>query len=169
MTATTLRVLGLCPLAVMASSLATGAVLGTTTLLVWSIAVLLLSTDWFPQEPAIRHPAILLVAAALTTIIQLLCKAFLFEFYAVNGVSLTLAITLGATTSALAIASGPSLRVALMQSSRHGALMALVLLAVGGLRQLSGPGFAPAPAGAFFSLALLIAVRTAVTGRLRDR
>ena len=54
-----------------------------------------------------------------------------------------------------------------MDGLRHGGGYALLLIALGGLRQLLGAGFtlALAPAGAFFGVALLVATRNAVATR----
>ena len=160
--------LGLCPLLAVTDSLATGLGLALGTLAVVCAGNLLAAASRGQIDAGIRLPVVLLVIAATLTAVELLGKAFLFDFYLAAGALLPLTIAngviLGRSTS---VARAPPLRSALGDGLRQGIGFALLLILVGALRQFIGAGLALAlpPAGAFLALALLAAARNAVAAR----
>jgi electron transport complex protein RnfE len=156
--------LGLAPLAVAASTLGLGLTLGLTVLLIHCGLTLLVWVSGGHRAGALL-PAVLLVLAGLVTAAQLLCKAFLFDVYVTAGGFFPLLIANGALLAGTIGADRPqSAWIALGDALRAGVECALLLCALGGLRELIGTGFtlALAPAGALLVLAMLAVVRAAI-------
>ncbi len=149
-------ILGVCPVAVLADSLAAGLALGLGTLLASCAAGAVLARGW-RADPVVRLSAVLLVVAAAATVVPVLCKAFFPGFSTLGGASVVLIIANAALPATLVTAAEAPAGVALKEGMRHGAMTAVLLIVIGSLRQWSGPIVAAMPAGAFFSLAVLTA------------
>jgi electron transport complex protein RnfE len=155
------------PLAIPTTSLAIGFRLGLIALLVHCALALLVRISPRPTAEA-ELAGVLLIIAGLVTTVQLLCKAFLFDFYVRAGAFLPLIIANG---TLLACADRPDVPAPLategLRALRQGSEYVLLLCAVGGLRELVGAEFTLAlvPGGAFLVLALLAVARAAIPAR----
>jgi electron transport complex protein RnfE len=192
--ATPLALLGICPLLAAATTLVTGIGLGLATLAVaCATSLIAAATGRGPNGPR-RVPALLVAMASLAVAVERAVQALFFELHLALGLFLPL-IAINATIlcRAMQFASGSRVQASLVDALRHGGGMALMLAAVGGLRELFGQGtllagaelvfgpvaadlaihftadgglgLAAAPAGAFFTLAACIAARSAVRQR----
>lgn len=160
--------LGLCPAVAVTNSLGIGLALGLGTLLVLCGTSVLGSVLRSSIPSGMRLAIVLLVIAAVVTVAELVCKAFLFDLYLLAGIFLPLIVANGTLlTRTLTDASAPPLWDALLEGLRHGIGSALLLIVIGGLRQSLGGVFALTllPAGAFFAVALIVAARNAVVAR----
>jgi len=149
-------------------------------------------------KPEIRIPAFVLIIASVVTVIELLMHAFFYDLYRVLGIFIPLIVTNCAIIGrAEAFASKNRPLPSLMDGFATGLGFCITLVLLGSLRELTGqgtlftgaemllgdwaktltltiipkhPGFllAMLPAGAFFSLALLIATRNAWEARKAD-
>uniref|UniRef100_UPI0013C5338D electron transport complex subunit E n=1 Tax=Pseudomonas aeruginosa TaxID=287 RepID=UPI0013C5338D len=148
---------------------------------------------------AIRLPAFVMIIAVLTTCIELLMQAWTYELYQVLGIFIPLITT---NCVILGRAEAFAAKNGVLRASFDGLLMglgfALVLLVLGGLRELLGQGtlladmhllFGPAaadwkiqpfpqyqgfllailPPGAFIMLGLLIALKNRIDESLAER
>jgi len=192
------QLLGLCPLLGTSNSMVNALGLGLATLFVLacSNAAISASRRWVGE--AVRLPVFVLIIAALTTCIELLMQAWTYELYQVLGIFIPLITTncviLG---RAEAFAARNGVARAAFDGLLTGAGFALVLLAVGTLRELLGHGtllagmdllFGPAaagwklqipdyqgfllavlPPGAFLVLGLLIALKNRIDESLAER
>lgn len=189
------QLLGICPLLAITNTLVNGLSLGIATLAVLCGTNVLVSSVrlWIP--PQVRLPAFVLIIAAFVTVVELLCKAYFFDLYLALGIFLPLIITnCTILARAEAFASRQPVVASLVDGFAHGAGFAAVLIVIGGLRELLGRGtlfsgaamllggratnfkfavgsgdsgltLALIPAGAFFVLALLVALRNALVGK----
>ncbi|MDW8479381.1 MAG: electron transport complex subunit RsxE [Xanthomonadales bacterium] len=193
------QLLGLCPLLAVSGTATHALGLGLATVLVLTLTNTLVaaSRGWIPSE--LRLPAYVLLIASAVTAVELLIRAFLPELDRVLGLFLPLIITncivLG---RAEAYASRHPVGAAALDGLFMGLGFAAALLALAGLRELLahgtlfrdaaellgawaawlelGPlpgyrGFLPAmlPVGAFFLLALLLALRQTLARQGRAR
>ena len=151
-------------------------------------------------QSAVRLPAFVMIIAALTTCIELLMQAFTYELYQILGIFIPLITTncviLG---RADAFAAKHGVARAAFDGLMMGLGFALVLLALGGVRELLGSGtlfanmqllFGPGaahwqlqpfgsdyrgfllailPPGAFLVLGLLIAAKNLLDARAEER
>jgi len=150
-------------------------------------------------NPAVRLPAFVMIIAALTTCIELLMQAFAYELYQILGIFLPLITTncviLG-RAEAFACKNGllPSIYDGLIMGAGFG----VILILLGGLRELAGTGalfadmqllFGPGaadwkivivdnyqafllailPPGAFIFTGLIIAVKNIIDARIQAR
>lgn len=189
-----LALLGICPLLVAATTLVTGIGLGLATLTVACATSLIAAAAGRGANGPRRVPALLVAMASLAISVELAVQASFYELHLALGLFLPL-IAINATILCRAeqFASDSSLQASLVDALKHGGDMALMLAAVGGLRELFGQGtlldgadlvfgpvaadlaihftagggfgLAAAPAGAFFTLAACIAARSAVRRR----
>ena len=189
------QLLGLCPLLAVTTSLVNGLGLGVATLLtlVISNVVVSLIRKWIPTE--IRIPVYVLIIACAVTAIELAMNAYFFELYKILGIFIPLIVTNCTILSrAEAFASNNSVPRAFVDGLAMGIGFTLVLITLGGLRELVGHGtllgdaqlifgdagraltitvvdgyrgflLAVVPPGAFFGLGLLIAVKNVIDRR----
>jgi electron transport complex protein RnfE len=192
------QLLGLCPLLAVTNTLINGLGLGIATIFVVCTTNLLVSAtrNWTHHD--LRLPTFVLIIATFVTIVELLFKAFVFDLYLTLGIFIPLIVTncviLG---RAEAFASRRSIAAALTDGLAPGIGFALVLIVLGGTRELVGQGsllygaemlfgqsgealtiklterptgflLAILPPGAFIALALLIALRNFIAQR-RDQ
>jgi Na+-translocating ferredoxin:NAD+ oxidoreductase subunit E len=193
------QLLGICPLLAVTTTLVNGIGLGVATLFVMCATNVVISAvrRFIPQ--AVRLPAYVLIIAALVTVAELLCKAYFFELYLALGIFLPLIVTnctiLGRAES---FASKNPVGTSLLDGLGHGLGFAAVLVIIGAARELLGHGtllsgseqlfgggtgagkislsdggdalrLALLPAGAFFVLAVLVAIRNAAAGRRKQQ
>jgi electron transport complex protein RnfE len=186
------QLLGLCPLLAVTGTLINGLGLGLATLLILvasNVSVSLIR-HLIPNE--IRLPVFVLVIASFVTAVEMIIKAFYYDLYLALGIFIPLIVTnCSVIGRAEAFASKQSVDKALLDGLMMGLGFTLVLVILGGLRELLGHGtlFAQAeflfgemakgmtitliedyrgfllailPPGAFFCLALLIALKNAI-------
>ncbi|MEW5838208.1 MAG: electron transport complex subunit E [Pseudomonadota bacterium] len=189
------QVLGLCPLLAISNTTVNALGLGLATLLTLVVSNTLVSAVRHWVRPEIRLPVFVLIIASVVTAIELAMNAWLHGLYVVLGIFLPLIVT---NCIVIARAEGYAARNSLRHAAFDGLMMglgfALVLLALGMLRELLGQGtiFANAhlmfgewgrhltlhlmpenygfllailPPGAFIGLALLIALKNALDQR----
>lgn len=189
------QLLGLCPLLAVSNTLINGLGLGIATIFVVCATNVLVSVTRFWTHHDLRLPTFVLVIATFVTIVQLLFKAFVFDLHLALGIFIPLIVTncviLG---RAEAFASRQPVLAALVDGLAHGIGFALVLILLGGFREIIGQGslfagaqmlFGPGgesltirfserpnglllavlPPGAFIGLALLIALRNLMVRR----
>ena len=135
------QLLGLCPLLGVSSSVVNALGLGIATMLVVigsNVAVSLIRRQ---VTDAIRLPVFVMIIASLTTCVELLMQAYTYELYKILGIFIPLIVTnciiLG---RADAFASKNSPLPAAFDGLMMGAGFAVVLVLLGGLRELIGQG-----------------------------
>ncbi len=183
------QVLGLCPLLAVTNSFINGLGLGiaTTLVLIGSNVSISMVRNHIPKE--IRIPIFVMMIASLVTNVQLLMNAFTYELYLILGIFIPLIVTncviIGRAES---FASRNKVIPSFVDGLMQGSGFMLVLLLLGGLREVIGQGtlfngahlllgdwaknatiivmdndvdflFAILPPGAFIGLGLMIATK----------
>ena len=193
------QLLGLCPLLGVTNSLANALGLGLATMLVLlsTNTVVSLIRNFVPNE--IRIPVFVMVIASVVTVIELLMHAFMYNLYQALGIFIPLIVTNCIVIGrAEAYASKNSVLPAAFDGLMMGLGFTLVLLVLGGLREILGQGtlFAGAeqllgpwpaglkielftadsgfllailPPGAFLALGFIIAIKNLIDARLSRR
>jgi electron transport complex protein RnfE len=187
------QMLGLCPLLAVTTSVVNGLTLGLATLVVLLATNVLISLLRPALVPAVRIPLFVLIIASLVTCIDLLTSAFFFDLHEVLGLFIPLIITNCAILAqAETVASRENVRVSAVSAIATGLGFLAVLVTLGALRELLGSGtlfagfemllgpigeslrislpfdgilVAALPPGAFFGLAILLAVRNVLMDR----
>ena len=189
------QLLGLCPLLAVTGTIINGLGLGIATLLtlVLSNSIVSLVRHWLKAE--IRIPVFVLIIASIVTAIELSMNAWFHELYLVLGIFIPLIVTnCSIIARAEAFASKNNLFDSMLDGFMMGLGFTLVLVVLGGMRELLGFGtlFANAqlmfgdignsmtitfsenyrgfllavlPPGAFIGLGLLIAVKNIIDKR----
>ena len=135
------QLLGLCPLLAVTGTVINGLGLGIATLitLVLSNSVVSLIRPWLKSE--IRIPIFVLIIASIVTTIELVMNAWFHELYLILGIFIPLIVT---NCSIIARAEAFASKNNLLDSALDGFMMglgfALVLVVLGGLRELIGFG-----------------------------
>jgi len=186
------QLLGLCPLLAVTGTIINGLGLGIATLLtlVLSNSIVSLIRPWLKSE--IRIPVFVLIIASIVTAIELIMNAWFHDLYLVLGIFIPLIVT---NCSIIARAEAFASKNNLLDSALDGFMMGLgftlVLIVLGGMREVIGfgtlfanaqlmfgsvgesmtislsdsyPGFllAVLPPGAFIGLGLLIALKNII-------
>ena len=188
------QLLGLCPLLAVTTTLVNGFGLGIATLLVltFSNALVSLTRRWI--RPEIRIPIYVLIIASLVTCIELIFKAWFPTLDRSLGIFIPLIVTNCAIVArAEVFASRNPIGASIADGIGMGAGFALLLMAIGTFRELvgqasilsrldmitggepfNGISFADSglllailPPGAFFSLALAVALKNHVDRKRR--
>lgn len=193
------QLLGLCPLLAVTGTVVNSLGLGLATLMVLVCSNTAVSMIRHIVSDAVRLPVFVMIIASAVTCIELLMQAFTYELYQILGIFLPLITTncviLGrADGYASKNPIGPALYDGVMMGLGFG----LVLIALGGLRELVGTGalfanmellFGPAaagwkivlfdtsqpfllailPPGAFIFTGLLIALKNLIDRQLENR
>jgi len=154
--------IGLCPLLAVSRTFSTGLALGLASLAVLCSSNLLVSAlaPWI--APRFRLVGFLLLIAALVTAVDLLFQARWFDLYGQVGLFVPLIVTNCLILArAESFAAHHGLWPAFLDGLGYGTGFTVLLAALGALRELLAPGLlvATLPAGAFFLLAGLIALR----------
>ena len=187
--------LGLCPLLAVTSTAINGLGLGlaTTAVLVASNTTVSLIRNLV--RPEVRLPVFVLVIASFVTAVELSMQAWFYDLYKILGIFIPLIVTNCAIIGrAEAFASKNRLDRAVIDGLAMGVGFTLVLVALGGLRELLGQGtlfsqahlmfgegargfalslgedfkgalLAILPPGAFIGLGLLIALKNLIDQR----
>jgi electron transport complex protein RnfE len=181
------QLLGLCPLLAITSTLVNGLALGLATTAVLVATNMTVSIIRKALVPAARIVVFVLIIASLVTIVDLLANAYLHELHQTLGLFIPLIVTNCAILAqAEVFASRRSVGVAALGGLSTGAGFTAALIALGGLREIVGQGtlfagfdqllgasfagiqlelpfngmlIAVLPPGAFFGLAMLIALK----------
>jgi electron transport complex protein RnfE len=191
--------LGLCPLLAVTSTAINGLGLGlaTTAVLVASNGTVSLIRNLV--RPEVRLPVFVLVIASFVTAVELSMQAWFYDLYKILGIFIPLIVTNCAIIGrAEAFASKNRLDRAVIDALAMGIGFTLVLVALGGLRELLGQGtlfsqahlmfgeaargfaislgadfngalLAILPPGAFLGLGLLLALKNVIDKRLERR
>lgn len=193
------QLLGLCPLLAVTTNVVNGLGLGlaTVTVLVLSNLTVSLIRSLVPQE--VRIPVFVLVIASFVTAVELSMNAFFHDLYKILGIFIPLIVTNCVIIGrAEAFASKNRFRFALADGLAMGFGFTVVLVLLGGMRELLGQGtllaqahlmfgeaargitlhvienyrgflLAILPPGAFLGMGLLIALKNTIDGRLAAR
>lgn len=193
------QLLGLCPLLAVTGSVVNAIGLGLATTLVLVCSNTAVSMIRNVVSEAVRLPVFVMIIASAVTCIELLMQAFAYELYQILGIFLPLITTncviLG---RADAFASKNPIAPALYDGFIMGVGFTVILVLLGGLRELAGTGallanmdllFGPAavgwklvlfsdykdfllailPPGAFIFTGLIIALKNVIDGRIKTR
>lgn len=135
------QLLGLCPLLAVTGSVVNAIGMGLATIMVLTLSNLAVASIRNVVSEAVRLPAFVMIIAAAVTIIELLMQAYAYKLYQVLGIFLPLITTncviLG---RADAFASKNSLLPATVDGFMMGMGFALVLVALGAVREIIGTG-----------------------------
>lgn len=185
------QLLGLCPLLAVTTTFVNGLALGIATTGVLTVTNVTISLLRRALVPAIRIPLFVLIIASLVTSIDLLTNALLDELHVVLGLFIPLIVTNCAVLAqAETVASRRPVGHAAVAGLAAGLGFVAVLATLGALRELFGQGtlfaglpllagertagltidlpfdgmlVALLPPGAFFGMAILLALRKLVT------
>ena len=193
------QLLGLCPLLAVTNNAINGLGLGLATLLTLVASNVTVSLIRKLVRPEVRIPVFVLVIASVVTVIELAMNAWLHDLYLILGIFIPLIVTnctiIGRAES---FASRNTVDRALVDGLAMGTGFMLVLVALGGLRELVGQGtllaqahlmfgeagrqltltliddyrgflLAILPPGAFMGLGLLIAGMNVINARRERR
>lgn len=135
------QLLGLCPLLAVTGSVVNALGLGIATTLVLLCSNTAVSLIRNIVSDAVRLPAFVMIIAAAVTCIELLMQAFAYELYEILGIFLPLITT---NCVILGRADGYASRNSVLPAMADGLMMGLgfgiVLVLLGGLRELLGTG-----------------------------
>ena len=133
--------LGLCPLLAVTSTAINGLGLGLATTAVLTSSNITVSLIRNLVRPEVRLPVFVLVIASFVTAVELSMQAWFYELYKVLGIFIPLIVTNCAIIGrAEAFASKNSLDRAAVDGLAMGIGFTLVLVTLGGLRELLGQG-----------------------------
>ena len=193
------QVLGLCPLLAVTSTVVNAIGLGLATLLVLMGSNLAVSLIRHYVSESVRLPAFVMIIASFVTCAELLMQAFTYELYQILGIFIPLIVTNCAILGrADAFASKNAPLPSLLDGAMMGLGFLLVLIVLGGMRELLGQGtlfadmhlllgpaaenwtirpfeqypdmlFMVLPPGAFVGLGLLIALKNGIDQRLQEK
>lgn len=193
------QVLGLCPLLAISNTLINGLGLGLATILtlVASNGSISLLRNHIPEEA--RLPIFVLIIASIVTAIELAMNAWFHELYLILGIFIALIVTnCSIIARAEAFASRNPVLPSLVDGFMMGLGFTLVLMVLGGMRELVGQGtllseahlmfgeaarnltitviddyrgflIAILPPGAFIGLGLIIALKNAIDAHISKR
>ncbi|MDJ0749536.1 MAG: electron transport complex subunit E [Woeseiaceae bacterium] len=166
------QLLGLCPLLAVTTTFVNGLGLGIATLSVLVVSNGLVSATrrWIRNE--IRIPIYVLIIASLVTCTELIFKAWFPALDRSLGIFIPLIVTNCAIVArAEVFASRNPVGSSLVDGFVMGTGFALLLMTIGAFRELVSMVWLLAllPPGAFFSLALAIAVKNAIDERRDEK
>ncbi|OZG72477.1 electron transport complex subunit RsxE [Hahella sp. CCB-MM4] len=191
------QLLGLCPLLAVTGTVVNAIGLGLATMLVLTgsnIAVSLIR-NFVPES--VRLPAFVMIIASFVTCAELLMQAYTYELYEILGIFIPLIVT---NCSILGRADAFASKNPILPSALDGFMMGLgftlVLMLLGGIRELIGQGtlftgmdllfgeaakswqltvfedypnflFAVLPPGAFVGMGFIIALKNIIDNRMK--
>ena len=193
------QLLGLCPLLAVSGTVINGLGLGLATMLTLLISntVVSLIRPWLRSE--VRIPIFVLIIASSVTAIELAMSAWFYELFKILGIFIPLIVTNCAIIGrAEAFASRNTVGLSILDAIAMGLGFTLLLVVLGGLREVIGQGtlFANAhlmfgdagraltialiddyrgfllailPPGAFFGLGFLLVIKNLIDKRLENR
>jgi electron transport complex protein RnfE len=188
------QLVGLCPLLAVSTSFVNGLALGVLTTIVLAVANPLMSLLRGVLVPAVRIPLYLLLVAALVSSLDMLTHAVLYDLHETLGLFIPLiVVNCGLLAHAENVASRRPIAFAAVSALATGFGFLFALMALGALREVLGHGtllagtellrgrdsgtavalqlpfdgmlVAILPPGAFFGMALLLALRNRLTAR----
>jgi electron transport complex protein RnfE len=189
------QLLGLCPLLAVTGTLVNGLGLGLATLITLVASNVIISTIRKLVRPEVRIPVFVLVIASIVTVIELSMSAWFYELYKILGIFIPLIVTnCSIIGRAEAFASKNTVGRAFVDGLSMGLGFTLVLVTLGGMRDIIGQGtlfsqahlmfgeaardmtitfvddysgflLAILPPGAFIGLGLLIALKNIIDKR----
>lgn len=135
------QLLGLCPLLAVTTNVVNGLGLGLATTLTLLASNATVSTIRRVVRPEVRIPVFVLIIASVVTVIELAMNAWLHELYKVLGIFIPLIVTNCAIIGrAESFASRNTVDRAVVDALAMGAGFTLVLVTLGGMRELVGQG-----------------------------
>jgi electron transport complex protein RnfE len=135
------QLLGLCPLLAVTTNAINGLGLGLATLLTLAASNVTVSLIRNIVRPEVRIPVFVLVIASIVTVIELAMNAWLHDLYLILGIFIPLIVTNCAIIGrAESFASRQPVDRALLDGLAMGAGFTLILVTLGGLRELIGQG-----------------------------
>ncbi len=135
------QLLGLCPLLAVTTSVVNGLGLGLATTLTLVFSNTTVSVIRRIVRPEVRIPVFVLVIASVVTVIELAMNAWLHELYKILGIFIPLIVTnCSIIGRAESFASRHSVDRALLDGLAMGIGFTLVLVTLGGMRELLGNG-----------------------------
>ena len=135
------QLLGLCPLLAVTTSVINGLGLGLATLLTLVFSNVIVSLIRKLVRPEVRIPVFVLVIASVVTVIELAMNAWLHDLYKILGIFIPLIVTNCAIIGrAESFASRHTIDRAFLDAIAMGIGFTLVLVALGGMRELIGQG-----------------------------
>ncbi len=194
----TVQILGLCPLLAVTGSVVNAMGLGLATLVVLMGSNACVSLIRHYVTDAVRLPAFVMIIAAMVTVIEMLMQAYTFELYEILGIFIPLIVTNCTVLGrADAFASKNAVLPAMVDGVMMGMGFLVILLILGGMRELVGQGtlfsnmqllFGPMaahweltvidnyggfllailPPGAFLGLGLIIAGKNVIDKRIKE-
>jgi len=135
------QLLGLCPLMAVTTNVVNGLGLGIATLITLLVSSTLIALMRHFITPEIRLPVFVLIIAATVTAIELLMHAYFFELYKILGIFIPLIVTnciIIGRAEAFAVKNSPL--AAFLDALMMGIGFALVLIILGGMRELFANG-----------------------------
>lgn len=193
------QLLGLCPLLAVTSSTINGIGLGIATMVTLILSNTLVSLIRGFVRSEVRLPVFVLIIACVVTVIELLMKAFFYDLFLVLGIFIPLIVTNCAIIGrAEGFASRNPVGASALDGFMMGLGFLAVLTLLGAMREVIGSGtllahadlmfgesakaltivfnedysgflLAILPPGAFFGLAILIAVKNAIEMRSKNQ
>lgn len=190
------QLLGLCPLLGVSNSLVNALGLGIATIAVMTCSNIAASLFRRQTTDTVRLPVFVMVIASLTTCVELLMQAYTYELYKILGIFIPLIVTNCVILGRVDVyASKHGMAPAAFDGFMMGVGFTLVLVLLGGLRELVGQGtlfanmhllfgpiarswqitvipdykkflFAILPPGAFIFMGILIALKNLLDERL---
>ena len=137
----TVQLLGLCPLLAVTTTATNGLGLGLATTLTLVASNVIVSLIRKLVRPEVRIPVFVLVIASVVTVIELAMNAWLHELHMILGIFIPLIVTnCSIIGRAESFASRHSVDRALLDGLAMGIGFTLVLVTLGGLRELVGQG-----------------------------
>jgi len=148
------QLLGLCPLLAITTTVVNGLGLGLATTLTLVASNVIVSLIRRLVRPEVRIPVFVLVIASVVTVIELAMNAWLHDLYKILGIFIPLIVTNCAIIGrAESFASRHSIDRALLDGLAMGIGFTLVLVTLGGMRELIGQGTLLAQAHLMFGAA----------------
>ncbi len=137
----TVQLLGLCPLLAVTTNVVNGLGLGLATTLTILASNAIVSLIRRVVRPEVRIPVFVLVIASVVTVIELTMNAWLHDLYKVLGIFIPLIVTNCAIIGrAESFASRNTVDRAMLDGLAMGIGFTLVLVLLGGMRELIGNG-----------------------------
>jgi electron transport complex protein RnfE len=137
----TVQLLGLCPLLAVTTTVINGLGLGLATTLTLVASNVIVSLIRKLVRPEIRIPVFVLIIASIVTVIELAMNAWLHDLYLILGIFIPLIVTNCAIIGrAESFATRHTVDRALLDGLAMGIGFTLVLVTLGGMRELIGQG-----------------------------
>lgn len=135
------QLLGLCPLLAVTGTVVNGIGLGVATLVTLMVSCGIVSMVRNILRAEIRIPVFVLIIASVVTVIELIMNAWFHELFRILGIFIPLIVTNCAIIGrAEAFASKNPVWPSLVDAFAMGVGFLLVLVALGGLREILGSG-----------------------------